>query len=307
VVFSLDGNARSRGYSMLSSERLALSIDNIRTDGGTQARAGANPAVVADYAEAMRNGAVFPPVVVFHDGTTYWLADGFHRVAAAKEAGKGELDAEVRQGGQRDALLFAAGANATHGLRRTNDDKRHAVAVLLADEEWGRWCDGEIARRCAVTDRFVAKVRRRLSPNGSEKERKVTRGGKTFTMNTARIGTRSTHLRPEGPTPASADAQDPPAAADEQFEAFLEGLESAPLDERLLEAQDTLNQAICSYNDAVKVVQDAYEYFRREWDEAREYLEEQGRDPDELEAVELDVPEELDEVSPVLPSFDDVE
>ena len=37
-------------------------------------------------------------------------------------------------------------------LGATNEDKRRAVMTLLADEEWGKWSDNEIARRCEVSD-----------------------------------------------------------------------------------------------------------------------------------------------------------
>ena len=35
-----------------------------------------------------QQGAVFPPVIVFYDGTSYWLADGFHRVGATESLGR---------------------------------------------------------------------------------------------------------------------------------------------------------------------------------------------------------------------------
>lgn len=66
---------------------------------------------------------------------------------------------DVRTGTQRDAILFACGANATHGLRRTNDDKRKAVGVLLADAVWSKMSDREIARLCKVSNMLVAVVR----------------------------------------------------------------------------------------------------------------------------------------------------
>src|SRR5262249_9474907 len=119
-----------------------------------------------------------------------WPADGFHRVEAARHANLTEIDADVREGTQRDALLFAVGANATHGLRRTNADKRRAVCLLLRDSEWGQWSDGEIARRCGVSDKFVGKVRHELSPNGSEM-RKATRNGRTYDIDTAATGERA--------------------------------------------------------------------------------------------------------------------
>jgi hypothetical protein len=77
----------------------------------------------------MAAGAKFPPVIVFHDGTNYWLADGFHRLEAWKRNGVGSVKAEVKEGSRIDALKFAFGANSSHGLRMTNEDKRNAVKI----------------------------------------------------------------------------------------------------------------------------------------------------------------------------------
>jgi len=137
-------------------------LDDIRTDGGTQPREYLNELVLSEYAEAMTEGTEFPPVVIFFDGDDYWLADGFHRFFAAKKCGSRDLVADVQQGTRRDARLYAVGANAAHGLRRTNADKRRAALTLLQDEEWQRWSNREIARQCGVTHTFVAKLRREL-------------------------------------------------------------------------------------------------------------------------------------------------
>ena len=83
-----------------------LRIADIRTDGGTQSRVQLDWIAVSEYAAAMKDGAQFPPVVVFHDGAEYWLADGFHRVRAAENAGLDTVAADVRQGTRRDAVLY---------------------------------------------------------------------------------------------------------------------------------------------------------------------------------------------------------
>ncbi len=103
-----------------------------------------------------------------------------------------EIAVEVRQGTQRDAVLYSCGANATHGLRRTNADKRRAVLRLLEDSEWSQWSDREIARQCGVSNRFVSNLRKsiceRYTDTKLNTERKVQRGGTTYTVNTANIG-----------------------------------------------------------------------------------------------------------------------
>ena len=74
----------------------------------------------------------------------------------------------MRPGTERDALLFSISCNGAHGLPRTNADKRKAVLLLLADAEWGQWSDGQIARRCQVSQVFVSKLRKGASHNGYE-------------------------------------------------------------------------------------------------------------------------------------------
>src|SRR5690606_35205250 len=182
------GSQRIGGMSM-SSLIEVLKLAQIRTDGGTQPRISLNDQVVAEYSEGLTDGAKLPPVTVFHDGSAYWLADGFHRFFAHKNIGALDIPAEVRQGTQRDAILHSVGANAAHGLRRTNDDKRKAVTTLLEDAEWSKWSDREVARQCNVSPHTVADVRKSICANAQiPGERKVERSGKTYEQNTTNIG-----------------------------------------------------------------------------------------------------------------------
>jgi hypothetical protein len=169
---------------------VSLHIDSIRIDGGTQSRASINEATVAEYAEAMADPAtVFPPVIAYFDGREYWLADGFHRLAAWRQIGRTDIPAEIRQGDRRAAILHSVAANSAHGLRRTNDDKRRAVLTLLEDAEWSQWSDREIARRCAVHHEMVGKLRASLTGGSASDARTyTTKHGTTATMNTANIG-----------------------------------------------------------------------------------------------------------------------
>ncbi|MCL2000844.1 MAG: hypothetical protein FWG74_05375, partial [Planctomycetes bacterium] len=115
------------------------------------------------------------------------------------------IPAEVRSGTFRDALLFAAGANAGHGLRRTNADKRRAVEMLLGEPECVGWSNEQIARHCRVGPHLVAEIRTgHLCENRDEASeaisaktemnapstRTVTRGGITYQMKTDNIGKR---------------------------------------------------------------------------------------------------------------------
>ena len=179
-----------------------LALEEIRRDGGTQPRATINHLTVTEYAADMREGASFPPVLLFFDGADYWLADGFHRLEAAFSIGLKEIAAEVRPGTRRDAILYSVGANTTHGLRRTNADKRQAVMTLLEDEKWSKWTNSEIAKKCGVSHTFVNNLRSSLETVSSEPRTYTTKHGTIATMNTANIGKSQSPLTSELPQPA---------------------------------------------------------------------------------------------------------
>ena len=63
-----------------------LSIAKIKCSQDVQPRLKTDENIVKEYAERIEAGDDLPKIVVFFDGTTYWLAEGFHRLAAYKKA-----------------------------------------------------------------------------------------------------------------------------------------------------------------------------------------------------------------------------
>jgi hypothetical protein len=211
------------------AETETLPIDRIATE-DTQVRVTLSDIIISEYAEGLTRGDVVPPIDVFFDGEAYWLADGFHRVKATREAGLNTIAATVHQGGKREALLHAVGANEEHGHRRTDADRRHAVGLLLTDPEWQAWNNSEIARQCHVSEFLVRTLRSELepppeTPEPSMRTKKVQRGGKTYTMRTGRIGSATPSKTPPAASRTESGARPaPPVPLPEQ----QEGIDAAP-------------------------------------------------------------------------------
>jgi hypothetical protein len=141
---------------------MMLQLDQLEDDPACQSRCGLDEDTIECYVEAMtsEDQPEFPPIEVYFDGERYWPWDGYHRIEATRRARRTVILARVRPGTRREAIYSAMGANATHGLRRTNADKWRAVKTLLDDIEWSRMSDRAIAKQCRVCPPFVAKVRK---------------------------------------------------------------------------------------------------------------------------------------------------
>ena len=154
---------------------ITLACDNIEATAATQVRTELHKDVIEQYQEDMENGALpaFPPLVVFCEqgAERYILSDGFHRLYAAINAGIKDIDVEVHVGGLHDALVFALGANAGHGLRRTRADKINAVKLALKDPELSQRTQQEIADVCRVHLNTVQRIS--LKPESFENTPKV--------------------------------------------------------------------------------------------------------------------------------------
>jgi len=136
-----------------------MKIVDVRLDGGTQPRGWLNEETVAGYAEALARGDIFPPARVVYDGTSYWLIDGFHRIAAARRCAWTDFDCSVDAGTLEDAQWRSYSVNAAHGLQRSNEDKRRAIRAALLHPQGGSKSDREIATHVGVSHPTVAVIR----------------------------------------------------------------------------------------------------------------------------------------------------
>lgn len=155
----------------MKTKKQTLSLEKIRIDGGTQPRAAIREDVVDDYAEFIREGGKFrDDVDVFFDGKQYILADGFHRYHSYRKEGRKKIPVRIHKGTLSEAQLFAVGANESHGLRRTAEDKHEAVKILLSNPDWYRRSDKWAADTCHVSNHLVAKIRAEMpAPSVLEK------------------------------------------------------------------------------------------------------------------------------------------
>jgi hypothetical protein len=139
-----------------------LPIDQIKPTPAELARIGSCSDTLARYTELIQEGVELPPVTVFHDGATFWLADGRHRLAARKSLGYADIQVEVELGTERDAQLHAFKANQAHGLPARQADRKKIARILLDDEEWKNWSDRKIAEVSGLSHPTVGKMREAL-------------------------------------------------------------------------------------------------------------------------------------------------
>ena len=205
--------------SVAEAESLCVSV--IRQDGGTQARVEIDGATVAAYSASMDDGVAFPSIVVFHDGSEYWLADGFHRLAAIMGRGVQSAACSVSSGTREDAILYAAGANKIHGLRRTNADKRRAVEMLLACEKWAGKSDRWIAEQTGVSHTTVQNMRGSTGKD-CQLEKRTGQDGKTRKLPDAQERRPAKEAAPSPSLPSDANQADD-AVADVKAERAAAG------------------------------------------------------------------------------------
>lgn len=145
-----------------------MRLDAIELDTSIQCRATIDTGVVNDYAERMGEGDEFPPVELYGTRSKAWIGDGWHRVMAARQRGDEHIAATIHAGGRAEALRHALGANALHGQRRSNADKRRAVEIAL--REFPKLSSRAIAKLCGVSPALVDTARpNELPESGSSK------------------------------------------------------------------------------------------------------------------------------------------
>ena len=170
-------------------------ISEIIVDSRFQFRAELDNEVVRNYTELILEGVEFPPVDVFRTPEGLILVDGFQRLESAKISDKRKINANVHEGTERDALLYALAANKTHGARLSNADKRKKGMFVLNDSELSLLSDNKLAELTGITQQSLSNWRRELKAEKLAKgeevstiRKVVTKAGRSYNIETKNQG-----------------------------------------------------------------------------------------------------------------------
>ena len=123
----------------------------------------ADPATVAKYAELLTESEP-PNIIVILDGAgRHFIADGHNRTAAALDAGRSVVKADVYSGTSADARIVGLEQN-QHGLPLSLAERKAALDELL-DADGHAFTDSELARMTGL-DRHTVDRRRRERQTG---------------------------------------------------------------------------------------------------------------------------------------------
>lgn len=106
-------------------------------------------------------------VIKGHPG--YNLARGAHRLQAMKDIGRTKIECEVKYGTWEEAVHDAVGDNQTHGLKRSNADKKQCMALML--ELHPEWTARKIAEAVGVHHSTVDDFKKELSGEPADEEK----------------------------------------------------------------------------------------------------------------------------------------
>ena len=139
---------------------MKVDVQALVIDPRLQARAHHEPDALAEYYAAYASKVRLPPLQAYRVDGELHVVDGFHRLAAAINAGLGFVAVDVvGEGSIDDAVWYATGVNQAHGIRRTRADKRRAVEMAVSSSIGLEQSSSIVASHVGVSREFVSRVR----------------------------------------------------------------------------------------------------------------------------------------------------
>jgi hypothetical protein len=145
-------------------------ITSIYTNPAYMVRAMLNQEVIDEYCEAYLADQDLPALNVFKQQSgKYLVADGWHRYEAAKQAKLKTLPVKVFKGEREKVIAVALAGNKSHGLRRTNADKR--ICAEMAIETWPKLSNRQLGEAAGVSEFLIRDLRPKIKPEGLDTSR----------------------------------------------------------------------------------------------------------------------------------------
>jgi len=153
-------------------EQRELKISEIVVDKGYLLRDGIDKETVEAYKENLEDIVKDNPIVVFDTTNGFLLADGFHRIHAARQLNWETIPTIIRKGSPQDAFAYACLANLTHGKPLTKKERKKAICEYIKIHV--KLTDVAISKSVGYSDRTINNYRKELERDGKI-ERQETR------------------------------------------------------------------------------------------------------------------------------------
>jgi len=140
---------------------MRLPVTSVHEDPEVQLREGLDMDRVIAMVEFEEEGGHLPPITVV--GADNLLGDGHHRLAAARRAGKVEIDAERVEGGKDEAIVVAIQRNDIATTQPLTRQERNAGVKILLRSGWGQ---ERIAKATGVHQTTIMDIHNSLAMRG---------------------------------------------------------------------------------------------------------------------------------------------
>jgi hypothetical protein len=225
--------------------------------------------LAVDYSVKMKEGAKFPPIVVFEIDGKNCVSSGQHRFHANKLNGALEIDAIIKEGTVDEAWMFGLQDNATHGQRFSKSDNEAAVRRIMQHPVYGGMTNTTIAKLLGITSMTVGRIKKKIQDEDSVPEtikKYVDKNGVEKTVDTSKLATN----KPKDPEPEPEDNElgDIVAQLEEENKKLKDAVALGQFDATEIEKidiQETLedlrkeNQLLKIENEALKKSRDQFQ------------------------------------------------
>lgn len=150
---------------------MRLAVTAIHEDPELQLRERLDMDRVIEMVEFEEEGGHLPPVTVVGDDNL--LGDGHHRLAAARRAGKVEIDAERVDGGKAEAVMIAIQRNDIATTQPLTRNERNAGIKLLLR---AGWTQERIAQATGCAQHTISNIANSLAARGALPKREGGKG-----------------------------------------------------------------------------------------------------------------------------------
>uniref|UniRef100_A0A6M3M6R8 Putative methyltransferase n=2 Tax=viral metagenome TaxID=1070528 RepID=A0A6M3M6R8_9ZZZZ len=181
--------------NLKTNQKMSLmNVDEIVAKQDFMIRDSLNESLVQQYAENIEYILVCSPLEIWDTPDGNYLADGFHRLAAARFKGMKSVNVRVSKGSVQDAYAAACLANLFHGkpLTRSEREKARKEFIKIHPE----WSNVKLATEVSCSDETIRRYRGDLEASGEIESQKKRIGKDNREISTEAIGT-STNVEVE--------------------------------------------------------------------------------------------------------------